>query len=110
MGVTRPGTGRLVTDEVEAALQSIWCELLRRDSIGLDDDFFMAGGHSLLATRLIARISERLGVELPLLRVFQTPTVRGLARVVREAPAVIATGPSATPIPRLPRLPRRPGG
>lgn len=88
-------------------LQSVWHELLRRDDIALDDDFFAVGGHSLLATRLIARISERLRVELPLLCVFETPTIRGLARAARQAPVMAGTDPSLTPIPRLPR---RPGG
>jgi acyl carrier protein len=92
---------------VEAALQSLWRELLRREAVGLDEDFFAVGGHSLLATRLIARISEQLRVELPLLRVFETPTIRGLAEAVRRAPAAAGIAPSQAPIPRLPR---RPGG
>jgi acyl carrier protein len=86
---------------VEAALREIWAALLGCREIGLDDDFFAAGGHSLLATRLIAAIADRLGVELPLISVFEAPTIRTLARRIAERQAAAPRGPA--PIPRLPR-------
>ncbi len=70
---------------VEEIVAGIWSELLRVDSIGPYDDFFALGGHSLVATRLMARVRRSFGVEIPLRRLFETPTVQGLARGVEQA-------------------------
>jgi amino acid adenylation domain-containing protein len=65
---------------LERDLAAIWRELLRVSRVGRDDDFFAIGGHSLTATRLVARVSERMSVRMPLRIVFEHPTLRGLAR------------------------------
>ena len=65
--------------EVEGTLASVWSELLGHELIGIDDDFFDLGGHSLLAMRLVARVRQRLGVDVPLRDVFDQPTISSLA-------------------------------
>jgi iturin family lipopeptide synthetase A/iturin family lipopeptide synthetase C/tyrocidine synthetase-3 len=68
--------------EIEIALARIWTDLLKVDTIGINDDFFDLGGHSLLAIRLLARIEEAFGRGLPLAALLQAPTVKRLAALL----------------------------
>jgi len=72
-------------DHLEALLLEIWGEVLTHPPHGVDDDFFSLGGHSLLASRILYRVRERLGIDLPLGTLFEAPTVAGLARRVLSA-------------------------
>jgi acyl carrier protein len=72
---------------VEEALAAIWAQLLRIERVGIYDNFFDLGGHSLLATKLIFKISEAFQVEIPLRRLFETPTVAGLTAAIVETQA-----------------------
>jgi amino acid adenylation domain-containing protein len=74
---------------VEAQIARIFGEVLQVDCVGIRDDFFALGGHSLLATRVVSRLREAFGVDLPLRRVFENPTVEGLALAVA---ALLAAG------------------
>ncbi|HJT26349.1 MAG TPA: amino acid adenylation domain-containing protein, partial [Pyrinomonadaceae bacterium] len=69
----------------EELLAGIYEELLGSGRVNVFDDFFELGGHSLLATRLLSRVRQRFGVEVPLRKVFETPAVRGLAAQIDEA-------------------------
>lgn len=67
----------------EIELAEIWCQLFERDQVGIADNYFELGGDSLLATRLSALVKSRLGVELPLGRIFEKPTIAQLAECVQ---------------------------
>ncbi|HEV3048979.1 MAG TPA: phosphopantetheine-binding protein, partial [Longimicrobium sp.] len=83
---TAPGRGYTAPrTEVEVRLAGIWAEVLRVRQVGVHDHFFTdLGGHSLLATQLASRVRDAFGVELPLSRVFERPTVARLAEAVEE--------------------------
>ncbi|MGE0445407.1 MAG: condensation domain-containing protein, partial [Vicinamibacterales bacterium] len=68
------------------------------EGIAANDDFFARGGHSLLAVRLVARIRDEFGVELPLRAVFEFPTLRAQAGAIVGA---VASGVPDQPIPIL---------
>ena len=67
---------------VEDAIAAIWSDVLGHPDIGVFDDFFGLGGHSLLAPRVVARIRKTLGVHIPVMDFFESPTVAALAAVV----------------------------
>jgi amino acid adenylation domain-containing protein len=71
--------------EVERTLAGVWMEVLRVERVYLDDSFFDLGGHSLLASQVVTRVRDALGVDLPLARVFEVPTLAGLAAAVEAA-------------------------
>jgi amino acid adenylation domain-containing protein len=74
----------------EAALAEIWAQLLGRERVGVHDDFFGLGGHSLLAVRMVFRVREAFGPEVPLRALYEHPTLAGFARAVEGAAAQAA--------------------
>ena len=89
--------------ELEAEVAGLFAELLGAARVGVDDDFFALGGHSLLATLLTARLSKAFGVDVELRRVFETPTVAGVAAAVE---AVLETTGRRDALPPIERIPR----
>ncbi|UFS85011.1 non-ribosomal peptide synthase/polyketide synthase (plasmid) [Rhizobium sp. T136] len=69
---------------VETALAAIWAELLGIERVGRHDNFFELGGHSLLAVQLLSRLSQAVGVELPLATLFAKPVLSDLAASIVE--------------------------
>jgi SAM-dependent methyltransferase/acyl carrier protein len=76
-----PGT------DTERELAEIWGRQLGLSSVGIHDRFFDLGGHSLLAARIAAEICDRFQIELPVLKLFQAPTIGELAVLVDKAQA-----------------------
>jgi acyl carrier protein len=70
--------------ETQAALCKIWQEVLERDAIGIDDNFFEAGGHSLLATRINSQLKDQFKLSIGFDVLFKLQTVRQLAGFIDE--------------------------
>jgi acyl carrier protein len=77
-----PGTFVAPRTDIEGTMVRIWEELLGIPEIGIDDNFFAMRGHSLLAMRLISRIRDAFQVEVPLGRIYATPTISGLSQEI----------------------------
>ncbi len=75
----------------EETLCRLWQEVLRRERVGIHDNFFNIGGHSLLAVQVISRIRQAFTIEMPLSVLFAAPTV---ARMAEHIAAVNEPGRS----------------
>ncbi|WP_327380432.1 non-ribosomal peptide synthetase [Streptomyces sp. NBC_01212] len=90
------GTGRSPRNPREDVLCTMFAEVLERDQVLIDDDFFALGGHSLLAAGLIGRIRDALGVDVSIRSLFEAPTVATLAERIG---AGVQDNPLATLLP-----------
>ncbi|GAA0434392.1 hypothetical protein Acor_08830 [Acrocarpospora corrugata] len=87
--------------ESERVVAEAFAEVLGLDRVGAEADFFAVGGHSLLATKVTARLTRRLGVEIPVRELFAAPTVAGLAAILDGLDTVsvpLEPRPPGTPV------------
>src|SRR6185437_4418234 len=88
----------------EEAVLAIWSDVLGCANIGVYDDFFELGGHSLLAPKVVSRIRKVFGVQIPVMGLFECPTVAALAAAVaaqsstEESRVVTRRPPDAEPV------------
>ncbi|MCG8313828.1 MAG: amino acid adenylation domain-containing protein [Pseudomonadales bacterium] len=68
----------------EQSVAKVWQQVLGVEQVGADQDFFQLGGHSLLATQVISRLKKQFQIEIPLRRLFESPTVEHIARIIDE--------------------------
>jgi iturin family lipopeptide synthetase A len=72
-------------NEIEEKLAAIWSTVLKKDRIGVNDNFFDHGGQSILAMRALEEARETFNVKIPLLTFFQHGTIRAIAEIIANA-------------------------
>ncbi|HDQ71832.1 MAG TPA: amino acid adenylation domain-containing protein, partial [Chloroflexi bacterium] len=70
---------------VEELVAQVWCDVLGLERVSVEANFFELGGHSLSATQVVSRICRLMDIDLPLRRLFESPSVAGLARALEQA-------------------------
>jgi acyl carrier protein len=70
------------TDEVEQIVVTIWQDLLGIEQLGIHDNFFELGGNSLIGLKVISRLKRELNADIPVVALFEGPTVSALAKVI----------------------------
>ena len=78
-----PGTA------IEVCLAEIWAAILKREHVGIHDNFFEMGGDSILSIQIIAQ-ARQAGLYLTARQVFEHQTVAELAAAVATLPALRA--------------------
>ncbi|HEX6751379.1 MAG TPA: non-ribosomal peptide synthase/polyketide synthase [Longimicrobium sp.] len=72
--------------ETEQVLAGIWAEVLGMERVGRHDNFFENGGQSLLAVRVLSRVRDALGRDLPPQVLFLCPVLADFAAMVERTP------------------------
>jgi len=71
-------------NETEKKLVEIWQEVLKKEKIGIYDNFFLIGGHSLKAVQIVSQIYKQMSLQIDLSAIFKNPTIAGLAEIVKQ--------------------------
>ena len=91
----------------EETLCRLWQEVLRRERVGVHDNFFKIGGHSLMAVQLATRIREGFKLNIPLQRIFESPTIAQLAEAIDQALQAGINGAPSHLLPAIKRVERK---
>lgn len=81
--------------ELAGAIAEIWQEVLGVERVGHDETFFELGGHSLLIVQVQVRLQELMGRPVPVVELFNCPTVRTMAEHFAKDFAAPATTTAA---------------
>jgi len=91
-----PDASELITNkyvapenETEERITTLWKELLNVNKVGVQDNFFELGGNSILALKTTAVLKQLFNYELPVTKIYQYPTVAGIASHINRGKKAI---------------------
>jgi acyl carrier protein len=67
---------------IEVVVAQMFCEVLHLERVGITNDFLELGGHSILGIKVISRIRDQFGVEIPFQTLFAPSNVGELAALI----------------------------
>ena len=73
-------------NELEKIIASVWSDILGIEQPGVTDNFFDLGWHSMLMVQVCNRLRDQLSRDVPVLMMFQYPTIRALADALNVTP------------------------
>ena len=76
---------------LERTIADFFREVLGTANVGLDENFLDLGANSLVMIRLHRRLQAVLGTTIPIVQLFQHPTIRALAEALKEKDASLAS-------------------
>lgn len=68
--------------ETEKVVSEIWADVLQKDSIRSEDNFFEQGGDSLMTMMVLFQVKDTLNIELPPDVLFEAPTLRQFCHMI----------------------------
>jgi acyl carrier protein len=69
-------------NKVEQIITNIWQQILGIQQVGIHDNFFELGGNSLISVQIISKLKEELNIEIPLVSIYERPTINSLAEIL----------------------------
>lgn len=70
--------------DVRSTIHAIWTQVLAREQIGPDDNFFDLGGNSLWALQIVSRVNQAFGCDIELTELLGAATVNDLSALVEQ--------------------------
>ncbi len=73
--------------ELEQLIAGVWQQMLQQELVGIHDNFFELGGNSLLMVKTQLKLQEILGQEIPIIELFNSPTIHSFAKYLSQEQA-----------------------